>query len=70
MGSPHIKVEPLPAGRRVDVRRVAGQQHLAGPVALGRTSAPSARNRTASPTGGSTSRQTHTSPKHTSFANP
>ena len=29
------EVEPLPAGRRVDVRRVAGQQHPAGPVAVG-----------------------------------
>ncbi len=29
------EVEPLPAGRRVDVRGVAGQQHPAGPVALG-----------------------------------
>jgi len=29
------EVEPLPTGRRVDVRRVAGQQHPAGPVALG-----------------------------------
>ncbi len=29
------EVQALPAGRRVDVRRVAGQQHPAGPVALG-----------------------------------
>ncbi len=29
------EVEPLPADRRVDVRRVAGQQHPADPVALG-----------------------------------
>ena len=29
------EVEALPADRRVDVRRVAGQQHPAGPVALG-----------------------------------
>jgi hypothetical protein len=29
------EVEALPAGRRVDVRRVAGQQHPADPVALG-----------------------------------
>ena len=29
------EVEPLAAGRRVDVRRVAGQQHPADPVALG-----------------------------------
>ncbi|WRL49139.1 hypothetical protein U3649_09840 [Luteimonas sp. R10] len=29
------EVEPLPAGRRVDVGRIAGQQHAAGPVALG-----------------------------------
>jgi hypothetical protein len=31
----HAQVEALPAHRRVDVRRVAGQQHPAGPVALG-----------------------------------
>lgn len=31
----HAEVEALPAGRRVDVRRVTGQQHPPVPVALG-----------------------------------